>query len=299
MRTGLVGCGVLGARLGMRLLRAGHSLTVHDREEERAKVLLDAGAVMADSPYAVGRQCEMLITSLPGPAEVESVVLGDEGLWAGAAPKTLHLETSTIGLDCTRRLAREAASRKIRFLDGPVSGGTKEDGSPHIVLWIGGDADYFDLARPVLDVLADHITYCGGVGHGQITKLVNNLVTQSMTVILGEALSLGVKSGVQLEVLCAALHHGTAQSRLLDEMLPLSLFRGDWTPGLRLDLALKDLRLAGELAREAGVGLPVNDLATTFYEQAEGKGLGELSAHAVARLIEEAHGVQLRYANAD
>jgi 3-hydroxyisobutyrate dehydrogenase-like beta-hydroxyacid dehydrogenase len=295
MRIGLIGCGVVGNRLGMRLLRAGHDLTIHEKNSARAKLLLDAGAAWADSPCDLGAHHEMLISALPGPADVEAVTLGTDGLWAEAAAKTIHLETSTIGLDCARRLEQAAAARGIRFLDGPVSGGVKKDGSPLIVLWIGGNVNYFDLARPVLDILADHITYCGGVGHGQVTKLVNNLITQSMTVLIGEALALGVRSGVRLDILQTALHHGTASSRLLDEMLPLSLFSGDWTPGLRLDLALKDLRLAGDLAKEAGMELPVNELAASFYEKADSRGWGDLSAHAVARLVEEESGVALRF----
>ena len=201
MRTGLVGCGVVGRVLGERLLHAGHELTVHDADRPRASALLKAGAEWASSPRDLARQSELMVSSLPGPAEVERVCTADDGLWAGAAPRTLHLETSTVGPDCVRELARAAAPRGVRFLESAISSGGADETGYRLVMWVGGNADYFDLARPVLDVLADEIAYCGRMGNAQIAKLVNNHVALSLGVILGEALTLGVRAGVPLEVL--------------------------------------------------------------------------------------------------
>jgi 3-hydroxyisobutyrate dehydrogenase-like beta-hydroxyacid dehydrogenase len=168
------------------------------------------------------------------------------------------------------------------------------ESGPGITIWIGGDAATFDEVRPVLDVIADHVTYCGGVGHAQITKLVNNLVTQSLVVALGEALTLGVAEGVPLEVLRVALRYGTAQSRVLDEMLPFGVFQGDHRPGLRLDLAIKDLDLVRDLARRRGSDLPLSEKTREAYLEAAARGWGGLSSHAVLRLSEERAGTELR-----
>jgi len=295
MRIGLVGCGTLGRRLGNRLLRGGHDLEIHDRNPTHAAPLLDCGARWAENPTDLAGN-EVIVSALPFQKDVESVVLGEDGIWAAAARGTVHLETSTLGLACVRGLAKTAASQGIRFLDSPVSRGAVKETGPEIVLWVGGNADDYDLARPVMETMADRILYCGSIGLGQVTKLVNNLITHSLTVILGEALAVGVGAGASLDLLRAALHLGTAQNRLLDEMLPATVFRGDWKPGLRLSMAEKDLRLAAELATEVGVELTTIDPMRSVYRRASERGWEELSAHAVLRLVEESSGVVLRSA---
>jgi 3-hydroxyisobutyrate dehydrogenase len=296
MRVGLVGCGIVGRTLGDRLLRSSHPLTVHDTDEHQATSLIDSGARWAECPRDLARQSELIVTSLPGPAEVEAVAAGDDGLWTGAARGTLHLETSTVGPDCVRALARSAASKGIRLLEGAISGAGVDESGYRLVIWIGGNADHFDLARPVLEVLADEVSYCGGMGNAQITKLVNNHVALSLAVVLGEALTLGVRAGVPLEILRPALRHGTAQNRMLDEMLPASVFRNNWKPGLRLDLACKDLDLVAELARNNRIESPVADFVGGRYRRAIDRGWGDRSAHSVIRLAEEEAEVELRTA---
>lgn len=291
---GLVGCGTVGTRIGARLIARGRSLRVHDRTEEKAAPLLEAGAEWAETPARLADGCDFLISALPGPVEVEAVLLGDGGLWSGAAPRVVHADLSTVGLACIRRLGEAAAARRIRLLDCPLSRGSASESGTEIVLWVGGNVDHFALARPVLDDCADRITYCGGLGQGQVAKLVNNLVTHVLTVVIGDALVMGVRAGGSVDLLRAALHDGTAQSRLLDESLPASVFRGDWRPGLRLTLAEKDLRLAAELAAEVGVEITALDAIRDAYRRAADKGWGELTMYAVIRLAEEAAGAPLR-----
>ena len=138
------------------------------------------------------------------------------------------------------------------------------------------------------------------MGCGQITKLVNNLTSQCVNIVLGETLGLGVRAGVPLETLCAALATGTARDpRAVNELMPRGLFRGNLEPGFRLDLAAKDVRLAADLARELGLPLPLANLVDQVYVAAQARGLGSLSSHAVVRLVEEATGVTLRYHDAD
>ena len=161
-------------------------------------------------------------------------------------------------------------------------------------MFAGADGDDFDEVRHLLESMVDRVLYCGGVGKGQVTKLINNLVTEVMTVVVGEALALGVRSGASIDLLRSALHEGTAQTRLLDEMLPMTVFRGDWRPGFRLDLAEKDLGLAVELAQEQGMTLTAIDEVVGLYRQAMAKGWSSLSSHTVVRLIEEAARVELR-----
>jgi 3-hydroxyisobutyrate dehydrogenase len=294
MQLGLVGCGTVGARIAARLIRRGRSLRIHDRNPHKARPLLDAGATWADSPAQLAEGCDVLLSALPGPAEVEAVLAGPDGMWSTAPARTIHLELSTVGLACIRRLGEVAAKRHIRLLDCPLSRGTVTERGAELVFWVGGNVDHFDLARPFLDDIADRVTYCGGLGQGQVAKLVNNLVTHVLTVVIGDALILGVRAGATVELLHAALHEGTGQTRLLDELLPASLLRGDWRPGLRLDLAAKDLRLVAELADELGVSITSLDDVREAYRRGIEKGWSALTMYAVIRLAEEANGVELR-----
>jgi 3-hydroxyisobutyrate dehydrogenase len=296
MRVGLVGCGTVGTRIGARLITRGHSLRVSDRTQAKAASLLDAGAEWAETPSRLADGCDFLISALPGPDEVEAVLLGAGGLWSAASPRVVHADVSTVGLRCIRRLGEAAAAHEIRLLDCPLSRGSASGSGTEIVLWVGGNVDHFALARPVLGDFADRITYCGGLGQGQVAKLVNNLVTHVLTVVVGDALVMGVRAGGSVDLLRAALHDGTAQNRLLDELLPASVFRGDWRPGLRLTLAEKDLRLAAELAAEVGFEITALDAIRDAYRKAADKGWGELTMYAVIRLAEEAAGTPLRSA---
>ena len=291
---GLVGCGTVGRRIGARLLARGRSLLVHDHTEANARPLLDAGARWAASPAALGEGADFLISALPGPAELEAVVLPPDGLWSAAKPRVIHADLSTVGPSCVLRLGDEAKRRRIRLLDCPLSRGGATERGAELVLWVGGHVDHFDLARPTLEELADRVLYCGALGQGQVTKLVNNLVTHALTVILGEALVLGVRSGGSVDLLRAALHEGTGQTRLLDELLPASVFRGDWQPGLKMTLAEKDLRLAAELAGEAGVTITAIEALREIYRRGIERGWGDLTMYAVVRLAEEEAGVELR-----
>ena len=295
-----MGCGALGRTLGARVLAAGHPLTVFDLERAAAGPLIDAGASWAGSPAELASNSDLTISCLPGPRDVEAVALGTSGLWSTAAPRSIHVESSTVGPACVRALACEASRRGIRFIDAPVSRGTVRDGSsPEIVFWVGALPDHFDMAKTVLERLGEQVVYCGGVGLGQITKIVNNLIAHILIVSLGEALALGVNAGASLDMLSSALQYGTAQNRLLDELFPLSVFQGDFRPGLRLDVALKDLDLASELAREQQLDLTLFGPARELFEAARRRGWGEQSAHAVVRLIEERSGVRLRSLLAD
>ena len=295
MRVGFIGLGVVGQPMARNLLRAGHALVVHDLRPSAGEALVAEGATWATRPGEVAAASEVVFTSLPSPREVEAVALGEDGILGAAAPGLVYLDTTTVGPACIRRVAAAAEPRGVHVLDVAISQGPRRAEEGDLSLWVGGDAAVFERVRPLLEVVGRHILHCGPIGSGQITKLVNNLTSQCLNVVLGETLSLGVRAGVPLETLCAALATGTAQTRTLDELMPRGLFRGNLTPGFRLDLAAKDVRLATDLGRELGLPLPVSNLVDQVYVAAQARGLGSLSTHAVVRLLEEATGVTLRY----
>jgi 3-hydroxyisobutyrate dehydrogenase-like beta-hydroxyacid dehydrogenase len=294
MKIALIGCGTVGGRIGRGVLGSGHALTVHDVDRSHAEALLEAGASWAARPAELGPTADAVVSCLPREEDIARVCSDRGGVWYHVRRGTIHIETATVGPAFVRRLAEAARERGIRFLDAPLSRGAPSASGPALVAYVGGDADVFDMARPVLDAFAARTVYCGGVGQGQVAKLVNNLIAHTMAVVVGEALAAGVRAGASLDILRNALHEGTAQSRVLDDLLPVSVFRGEWRPGLRLDLARRDLELAAGMAAEAGVDPALLEPVRALYDAAAERGWNGLTAHAVLRLIEEAAGVELR-----
>jgi 3-hydroxyisobutyrate dehydrogenase-like beta-hydroxyacid dehydrogenase len=296
MRVGIVGVGVVGRFIGRNLLAAGHELALHDSDPGATATLEETGALRHASAAEVAAASEVVISALPGPAEVEALTLGESGIDAGAAPGLVHLMTATIGPEHARRIAEASRSAGVEFVDAPLSAAPRaaEDQETPLTVWIGGSPRTYARLRPLIDAFARHALFCGPVGHAQVVKLVNNLTTLAFTRTLGDTLSLGVKAGVPLETLRAALTWGTAQSRLMDEHFGQSVFVGDWRPGYRVDLAEKDVGLAEELARTVAMDLPeVAELRAAFGAARE-RGWGDRSVHTIVRLSEEAAGVSLR-----
>jgi 3-hydroxyisobutyrate dehydrogenase-like beta-hydroxyacid dehydrogenase len=295
MRIALVGVGVVGRYIGNALADAGHELALRDVDPGATALLEKRGARVAASAAEAAANSEMVISALPTPAEVEELTLGPGGILEGGTEGLIHVMTSTIGPPLARKLAEATEGAGQAFLDAPLSAGPQDEkGGMRLSLWAGGRITDYARARPVLETFAPFVLYCGPAGHAQIVKLINNVTTLALARVLGDTLSLGVKAGVPLETLRAALTWGTAQNRLMDESFPQSVFSGDWRPGYRLDLAEKDVRLTCELAESAGVSLPEADELFERFEAARARGFEGLSVHSIVRLAEEAAGVRLR-----
>ncbi len=293
-RIGIIGCGTLGRTFASRLLRYGNAPLVYDQDPAKTAQVVDAGGACAETLHELAGQVDCIISALPRPEDVEAVFLGDAGVLAAMNPRSLVVESSTVGPDCVRTIAAAAAGKKIRYLDAPLCRGAIVDQNATLTLLVGGNADHFDLARPILNIIADKLLYCGGVGQAQVVKLINNQVTHIITVAVGESLALGVRSGLSLDLICSALNSGTAQNRVVDELLPGSAFRGDWSPGHRIDMVIKELEEVDRLAAAQGVSQTVLEPVLKLFRMAEEKGWGGLSAHAVLRIAEEQAGVLLR-----
>jgi 3-hydroxyisobutyrate dehydrogenase-like beta-hydroxyacid dehydrogenase len=164
-----------------------------------------------------------------------------------------------------------------------------------LAVMVGGDKDAFDRCKPMLDAIGDHVVYCGASGAGSATKLVNNMISLSLNVLLGEALSLGVKAGVELETLVDVIQSSSGSTWKLGNNYPKFLFKGNFEPGFALDLGAKDLRLGTNLAKELGIPLDLANLVDQRFVEAQSRGWGKLHADVVVKLIEERTGVELRY----
>jgi 3-hydroxyisobutyrate dehydrogenase len=293
-RLGFIGTGNMGRHMARHLLEAGFRLTVHDARRPAAEQLEGAGARWAESPAELAEASDVVFTSLPGPPEVESVSLGDSGVLAHIPDGGTLVDLSTNSPTTIRRIAVVGAERGIAVLDAPVSGGVFGAETGRLAVMVGGERAAFDRCKPMFDAIGDHVVYCGTSGAGSATKLVNNMISLSLNILLGEALSLGVKAGVELETLVDVIQSSSGATWKLGANYPKFLFKGNFEPGFALDLGAKDLRLGTTLAKELGMPLDLANLVEQRFIEAQARGWGHLHSDVVVKLVEERTGVELR-----
>jgi 3-hydroxyisobutyrate dehydrogenase-like beta-hydroxyacid dehydrogenase len=295
MKVGFIGLGTMGASMASNIRGQGYDLTVHDIRRDAAGPHLAAGARWADTPRQVAEATEVVFTSLPGPAEVEVVALGDQGLLAGMRPDTVYFDLTTNSPSLVRRLHAIFATRGVHVLDAPVSGGPRGARSGKLALWVGGDEKIFRRCKPVLDAIGDQAILVGPIGAGSVAKLVHNCAGYAIQCALAEVFSLGVKAGVEPLALWQALRQGALGRRrtfdgLIDQFLP-----GKFDPAaFALKLAHKDVTLATTLGREHNVPMRIAHLALDELTEALNRGWGERDSRVAMLLQEERAGVEIR-----
>ncbi len=293
MKVGFIGVGYMGRHMARNICKAGHDLTVFDIRKEAAQELIELGAVWADTPSEVASRSEVIFTSLPRPENVEEVVVGEGGILSGASEGTAIFDLSTTDPDTIYRVSSIAASKGVTVLDAPVSGGTSgaEDGS--LCVMVGGNRATYDSYEPVLNLIGSQTMYCGELGSGAICKIVNNLLSLSVSVLISEAFSLGVKAGAPAETLFEAVSRSSGNTQSM-QGLPKGLFLGNFEPGFQLDLAAKDVGLATDMGRRLKVPMELSNIVQQRYIQGQNEGWGKLAAGAVARIQEQLAGIEIR-----
>jgi 2-hydroxy-3-oxopropionate reductase len=285
MRVGVIGLGIMGAPMARNLLRAGHAVTVHSRTPARVEALVAAGAVAGGSAAGVARAVEAVVTMLPDTPDVEAVVVGPEGVLAGASPGLLAIDMSTIAPAATRALAARAAAAGVAFLDAPVSGGEQGAIAGTLSIMVGGERAAFERAAPVFAALGRQVTYMGGSGQGQMTKLVNQVVGAATLAAVAEGMVLAARAGLDPADVVRAVGSGAAASWMLTEQAP-RMQRRDFAPGFMVRLQQKDLRLALAAAADLGVSLPTTALVHQLFAAVEAQAGGELGTQALVLALE-------------
>jgi 3-hydroxyisobutyrate dehydrogenase len=297
MRIGFIGLGMMGHHMVANLQKAGHELVVYDVRREAGEEALGRGARWAETPADAARQSEIVMTSLPGPKEVEQVALGDNGVLAGAARGTIYVDVSTSSPTLIRRIHQVMGEHGVRVADAPVSGGVTGAEDASLQIMVGCDADLFEQIQPVLRGIGDKITYIGEVGAGEVAKLVHNQIALVVQQAVAEGLTLGTKAGIQPEKLLEAIRGG-AYGRGgggVGPGLERTTLRGDWDrPRFALALARKDLGLATDLAHEFGVPMPLAAMAEQALIECLNRGWGGKDMTAAFALQEERAQVQVR-----
>ena len=293
MNIGFIGIGQMGKHMSRRLLEAGYDLAVHDVIKEAAQHLLEKGAKWKDSPKFVAESCEVILTSLPGPREVEEVVYGTNGLMAGWKKGDIYIDMSTNSPATIRRVAEDAKAVGVTVLDAPVLGRAAGAEAGTLVITVGGDAQSLEKVRKVLEVIGNRIFHMGDVGCGNITKLINNLLSNTANAINTEGFVLGAKAGIDIHKLWEVIKSSPGNNWWLEYGYPQTVFRGNFE-GFKIALACKDVGLALTLGKEYGVPMPVGAAVEQKLLEAKAAGLGDKGTPALILRLEELVGVQVR-----
>ena len=298
---GFIGLGNMGQGMAKNIQKAGYPMVVHDVREETKKDLTDKGAQSATSATDVAKRCDVIFTSLPGPKEVEEVAIGPQGLLSGIRPGSIYVDLSTDRPSLLRKIASMFSEKGAHVLDAPVSGGVPGAISGNLAIMVGGEKQIYDQIKPVLDSMGDKVVYCGIVGSGSICKLAHNLIGAVIGQAVAEALTMGVKAGVEPAVLWDAMRKGAnGRMSVLHQRIPETVFVNKFEPPkFALELATKDVRLATEVGRENNVPMPIANLAEQAMVQALNRGWGGKDWCSVFVLQEEAAGVQVRIPDID
>jgi 3-hydroxyisobutyrate dehydrogenase-like beta-hydroxyacid dehydrogenase len=300
MDIGFIGVGNMGAGMANNLLKAGYTLMVNDIRRDAAGPLLEKGARWAETPKQVATQSEITFTSLPGPPEVEAVVLGGEGILAGIRPGSVYIDLSSNSPTLVRRLHDILRDQGIYMLDAPVSGGVIGARTGLLAVMVGGDEALYQRVKPVLDAIGDNVVYCGAIGAGSICKLVHNCISAITSQAISELFTLGVKAGADAKALWETTRRGAfGRGAGGIHRLPESWFSGDFEPNwdkgfFATKLMRKDVGLATQLAREFNVPMALASLAEQELIEAINRGWGDDPTTKVRLLQEERAGVQVR-----
>jgi 3-hydroxyisobutyrate dehydrogenase len=283
MKIGFIGLGAMGRPMAANLARAGHAVQAYD-------VRAVDGFDLKPSAREAAQGCELLFTSLPGPAEVEAV--------APQLPSPLvWFDLSTNSPSRVRRLHKDLKARGIELLDAPVSGGPKGAQTGKLAIWVGGERSLYERYEPTLRAIGDQPLYVGPIGAGTVAKLAHNCASFSVQAALAEVFTLGVKAGVEPLALFRALRQGaTGRKRTFDRLAEHFLPGVYDPPAFTVRLAHKDMTLALQMAQECAVPMRVGRVALDELEQAMKRGWSERDCRVAMTLQEERAAVSVRVA---
>ena len=296
-RIGVIGLGIMGRPMSRNLMKTGYQLVVHNRSRGPVDELAAEGAAPATSPREVAAQVDVVITILPDSPDVEAVMRGPDGVFAGARDGLIVIDMSTISPVVTKQLVDEARGSGIRMLDAPVSGGDKGAIAGTLSIMVGGDAELFAECRTIFEAMGKTIVHVGPNGAGQTVKACNQIVVALAYEAISEALVLGARAGVDPAKIIEVLNGGLAATRVMELRGP-TMIAHDFTPGFKIRLHHKDLGIALATAKEYDVPLPATALVDQMLTSLRAAGREELDHSAILTYIEDLAHWQIGQASA-
>ena len=288
-----IGLGNMGRPMALNLARGGYTLLVNDLDRSRAAELEARGATWVDDAAAAAPRADVVMLSLPGPAQVREVLLGAHGVLAAMKEGSVLIDTSTSSVELARDIAGVAAGRNVDYLEAPVTNAIDGAAEGRLSIFVGADERAFERSRGLLGVLGNRVLHVGPHGNGATVKLLTNLMWFVNAAAIGEALMLGAKAGVPLDTVREALMHSAGNSWVVEHDVP-SIFAGHYDPSFSLALCCKDLKLVNDIAAEQGYELTMGRHAQAVFERARQVYGDDAAELHVVRLLEERVGLFLR-----
>ncbi len=292
LKVGYIGLGLMGKAIARNILKAGFPLVVHNRSRAVVEELVAEGATPANSPKEVAAQVAVVFTNLPDTPDVEKVVLGENGIIAGAHAGLIYVDNSTIKPAAARKIAEKLAEKNVLALDAPVSGGDIGAKNATLTIMVGGEVSALEKVMPVFMSMGKTVTHVGEAGAGQVAKAANQIMVAAQMVAMGELLVFAKKAGVDPQKVVEAIKAGAAQCWTLD-VKPPRLFAGNRNPGFKAHMQLKDLKIILDTAREYDIPISGTIANAELFQQMIDFGMGELDNSAVVGVIEAKAGVEI------
>ncbi len=284
-----IGLGIMGSPMAVHLAKAGHQVAGYNRSPEKAAPLVDAGGRAAESIADAVSDADVVCLMVPDSPDVSNVLAGEGGVFDNAKEGTLVIDFSSIRPDVTTQLAEQAATKGLRLVDAPVSGGEAGAVNAALSIMVGGEADDFEAAKPYLDAVGKTVVHVGPSGAGQTVKAANQLIVAANIEALAEAVVFLEAYGVDTAAALEVLGGGLAGSKVLDQKKQNMLDRS-FEPGFRIALHHKDLGIVTAAAREAGVVVPLGAIVAQLMASALANGDGGLDHSGLLRGVERLSG---------
>jgi 2-hydroxy-3-oxopropionate reductase len=292
-KIGFIGLGIMGKPMARNLLKAGYKLVVYDINSPAVEDLIKDGAKAGKSSGDVASQCEVIITMLPNSPDVKEVVLGINGVIEGIKPGSVLIDMSSIAPLTSKKVAAKLLHKGVVMLDAPVSGGEPKAIAGTLAIMVGGPEETFNRVKDILGKMGASVTLVGDIGSGNITKLANQIIVALNIAAIGEAMVLATKAGVDPEKVYQAIRGGLAGSTALDAKMPLIL-DGNFKPGFRIELHIKDLMNALDTAKELDVPGVLTGKVLEIMQTLKADGKGKDDHGGIIQYYEKAAKVKVR-----
>lgn len=286
MKLGLIGLGIMGKPMARNLLKAGYDLTVYDINKGPVKEVVEAGAREAADVREIGANCDIIMTMLPDSPHVKSVVLGEGGLIETIREGSVFIDMSSINPVASQEISAELEKKGVKMLDAPVSGGEPKAIDGTLAFMVGGTQDVFDKCKPILEAMGSSVVRCGDIGAGNTTKLANQIIVALNIAAVSEAFMLAEKAGVDPQLVFEAIRGGLAGSTVMEAKAPM-IMAGNFKPGFKIDLHIKDLNNALSAGHSVGSPLPLTAQVMEMLQVLRIDGCGQDDHSAIAKYYEK------------
>lgn len=292
-KIGFIGLGIMGKPMAKNLINAGYELVVNDIFKEPVAEVVELGATQGSTPKNIAEQTDIILTMLPNSSNVEEVVLGKNGVIDGVKKGQILVDMSSIAPLAARKIAEKLDEKQVEMLDAPVSGGQEKAEAGTLAFMVGGKEKVFEECKGLLKVMGGSLSLVGDIGAGQTTKLTNQVIVAINIAAIAEGLVFGKKAGVDPEKLFNAIRKGLAGSQCLEDKAP-RMIEGQYDPGFKMKLHIKDLNNVFETSRELHAAMPLTAQVMEMMQMLAAEGQLEMDHGGIALFYEKLNNLTLK-----